>query len=129
VALKPEELAAIVAAVAAELRAPAVVEPATVAPAAPVAASPFTLVGGTAAERATSLPGPIAEAYTSAPEGKRAEWARQAAAYHAVAGYSCDNTSREMAGPDGTRKVGHGFVSKRETGIPCPTSGCTGHIA
>ena len=102
-------------------------EPTASAPAAPVAASPFAVLS-TVSERKSSLPAPIAEAMAAAPDGKRQERGRQAAAYYGVSLYSCDAAARQMSGPDGVRTVGHGFISKRDAGTACPTNGCTGAI-
>jgi hypothetical protein len=106
--------------VAAALAAAAQPQPVAESAPAPVrAASPFTLVRGSG--RSDARPDII----RSQPDQRTA---RQAAAYHAVAGYACDNLSRTMAGPDGPRNVGHGFAYARKSGDACPTQGCTGRI-
>lgn len=97
------------------------------APVQPVAASPFAVLR-TVSDRKSSLPAPIAEAMAAAPDGKRQQTGREAAAYFGVSLYSCDAAARQMSGPDGVRTVGHGFISKRDAGTACPTTGCTGAI-
>ena len=103
--------------------------PAATAPAAPVVASPFTVIGTRKPDgTVSSLPAPMAAAYAAAPQGHKSEWTRLAAAYNSVPNYACNAAARDMDGPDGSRTVGHGFISKRDSGVSCPTNGCKGTI-
>ena len=98
-------------------------------PATPVAAAPFTVVATRKADGTESLPAPIREAMQAAPDGRRQEYGRLAAAFHAVPQYACNATARDVQAADGTlRTVGHGFITPRDAGTPCPSNGCKGTI-
>lgn len=104
---------------------------ATSAPVEPVIASPFAalgVIGLTASGKVDPRPAPIVAAFTAAPDGKRQQWAREAARVHSVPGYSCtvDVTLNTVKGP--VTIAAHGFASARDAGIPCPTNGCNGTI-
>lgn len=127
-ALTPEDLAAVVAAVAAELRAPAAEAAPIAAPAAPVAASPFSLAGVnmTASGKVVTdeRPAVIREAAAAAPDRKAQEWARQAARLHRLPQFACDVV--ETVG--GVEMAAHGYAWPATSGEPCKSKACTGHI-
>jgi hypothetical protein len=106
--------------------------PVVSAPTQPKAASPFsTLVAGKAVTE--RWPEPLATYARNAPVGLASRVVREAAAFEAVPGYSCDAITRTLSlpRPDGTsdaRDVGHGFTVAKKSGEPCATAGCTGKI-
>lgn len=117
--MDPNTIAAIVAQVlAAQAQAPVVAQ----------AASPFAVLTSAKAKAERDLPASVAGAMDAAPDGQRQEIGRLAAAYFREAGFACDATTRTLAGPDGPRDTGHGFVTRRDAGVACPTSGCEGKI-
>ena len=101
------------------------------APAEPTAASPFALAGVSTDKSGKVVtdtrPDVIREAAASAPDGKRDEWARQAARIHRVPGYSC--TVDVTVG--GVSMAAHGYAHASKSapsGAPCKGVGCKGKV-
>ena len=120
--LTPEAIAAIVAQVIAAQA------PAQSAPVAPVAASPFAVLQSPKASRERDLPASVLAAMNGAVDGERQKVGRLAAAYYAEPRFACSAKTRTLAGPEGPREGGHGFVFPRESGTACPTAECEGTI-
>ena len=95
--------------------------------AAPTASAAYGVVS-TVKSTERNLPAIIAEAMNAAEDGKRLKIGRFAAAYHKVPHFSCDADAQTLFGPAGNVLTGHGQITERKAGEPCPTKGCTGKI-